>query len=61
MADKHETIIIEDDRLDLIEKNALMSVFGAEVTKEILEDSEDEELDEELQEIVDNAPALDEI
>ena len=56
--EKYDVFTIQDDGLDAIAKNALTEVFGAEVARDIIENPEDEELDEELQEIVDGAPAL---
>lgn len=56
--EKYDVITIQDDGLDAIAKNALTEVFGAKVAQDIIDDPEDEELDEELQEIVDAAPAL---
>lgn len=61
MAKKYDVFTIEDDGLDAIARNALMEVFGVEVAKDILANPEDIELDDELQEIIDGAPALDEI
>ena len=61
---KNDVFEIEDDRLDLVEKNILTSVFGAEVAREVLMDiseNPEEEFDEELQEFIEDAPALDEI
>ena len=60
-AQKYDVFTIKDDGLDAIARNALIEVFGAEVANDIIENPEDEELDEELQEFVDAAPALDEV
>lgn len=61
MATMKDVTVIKDDGLDTIARNALIAVFGAEVAKDIIENPEDEELDEELQEFIEDAPALDEI
>ena len=61
--DDEEVIVIEDDGLDEIEKNILAKHFGKEEAEKILEEvgTETTPLDAELQEVVDSAPALDEI
>ena len=61
--EKDEVIILTDDGLDEIEKNILVNAFGKDEAEKILEEvgTETEPLDDELQEIVDGAPALDEM
>ena len=65
MAKEKDVFVIEDDGLDEIERNVLTKYFGKEEADKIIAeangDEEDEPLEEDLQEIVDNAPALDEI
>ena len=58
-----EVIVIGSDGLDDIERNILIETFGKEEAEKLLNEhkEEAESLDEELQEIVDGAPALDEI
>lgn len=59
-----DVILIEDDGLDEIEKNILIDAFGKDRAEELLKEvgTDVQPLeDEELQEIVDSAPALDEI
>jgi hypothetical protein len=61
---KDDVILIEDDGLDEIEKNILIDAFGKDRAEELLKEvgTDVQPLeDEELQEIVDSAPALDEI
>ena len=64
MATKQDEVItLSDDRRD-IEYNIWVEVFGKEKADEMkanLKGKKREPLDKELQEIVDNAPALDEI
>ena len=62
--EKDEVIVIENDGLDEIEKNILIETFGKEEAEKLLGEMGTEITpldDEELQEIVDSAPALDEI
>jgi len=61
--DMDEVIVIEDDGLAEMEKNILISTFGKDEADKILDNvgTEEEPLDDELQEIIDGAPALDEI
>jgi hypothetical protein len=58
-----EVIVIGNDGLDDIERNILIETFGKEEAEKLLNEQKEEaeSLDEELQEIVDGAPALDEI
>ena len=66
MAKKNDVYTIEDDRMDLIEYNNWVKVFGKESADKLYEETYgkggniDEPLDKELQEIVDNAPAFEE-
>lgn len=64
--EKDDVFVIGDDGLDEIERNVLIKYFGKEEADKIIasandEDAEDEPLDNDLQEIIDSAPALDEI
>lgn len=64
MAREEEVIVIGNDGLDEIEKNILVKTFGKEEAEKLLNEvgTETEPIeDEELQEIIDSAPALDEI
>ena len=61
MASEQEIITIRDDGYDAIARNVLIEVFGAKVAQDIIDNPEDDELDEELQEFLDDAPALDDI
>lgn len=58
-----EVVVLGNDGIDDIEKNILIEAFGKEEAEKLLnvQTEEAEPLDEELQEIVDSAPALDEI
>ena len=58
-----EVVVLGNDGIDDIEKNILIEAFGKEEAERLLnvQAEEAEPLDEELQEIVDSAPALDEI
>ena len=58
-----DVIVIESDGLDEIERNILIETFGKEQAEKLLGEvgNETQPLDDELQEIVDSAPALDEI
>ena len=61
--ENEEVILIEDDGLEEMEKNILISTFGKERAEELLEEvgTEIQPLEDDLQQIVDSAPALDEI
>lgn len=61
--ENEEVILIEDDGLEEMEKNILISTFGKERAEELLKEvgTEIQPLDDDLQQIVDSAPALDEI
>ena len=61
--ENEEVILIEDDGLEEMEKNILISTFGKERAEELLKEvgTEIQPLEDDLQQIVDSAPALDEI
>lgn len=60
---KDEVIVLTGDGLEDIEYKLLVKQFGKEVADELVGNSTDdaEEFDEEIQDIIDSAPALDEI
>lgn len=61
--ENEEVILIEDDGLEEMERNILISTFGKERAEELLKEvgTEIQPLEDDLQQIVDSAPALDEI
>ena len=63
MAKQDDVITIGSDGLDEIEKNILIETFGKEEAEKLLNEVgvDTTPLDDELQEIVDSAPALNEL
>ena len=62
--DDEVAVVLTGDGLDEIERNILIDAFGKEEADKLLEEVGTETTpldDDELQEIVDSAPALDEI
>ena len=62
-SDEDDVIVLGGDDLDEIERNILIETFGKDEAEKLLKETgtELEPLEEDLQEIVDSAPALDEI
>lgn len=62
-SDEDDVIVLGGDDLDEIERNILIETFGKDEAEKLLKEvgTETEPLEEDLQEIVDSAPALDEI
>ena len=62
-SDEDDVIVLGGDDLDEIERSILIETFGKDEAEKLLKETgtELEPLEEDLQEIVDSAPALDEI
>lgn len=64
MAKKNDTIVLDDDGMKDAELSVLSEIYGKEEAEKIVanvNNGEEEQFDEELQDIIDSAPALDEI